>query len=118
MWAWSFLKVIYKTRVSDTGMYMHEKTSREDLIVQIGDKEERDQLFALAIKIASVWAQQGKFRLTIKQQFVIHPNSFLKITSIISHFPSGDLFFFLTVICQVLILCQSFKVILEIIRAA
>lgn len=54
MWAWSFLKVIYKTRVSDTGMYMHEKTSREDLIVQIGDKEERDQLFALAIKIASV----------------------------------------------------------------
>lgn len=31
-------------------MFIHEKTSMGDLIVQGGDKEKGDQLFALAIK--------------------------------------------------------------------
>lgn len=43
-------KVIYYTWVSDTGIFMHEKTSSEDLIDQGSNKKERDQLFAVAIK--------------------------------------------------------------------
>lgn len=44
------MKIIYKARVKGSGMFTHEKTSRGDLIVQGGDKEGWDPLFALAIK--------------------------------------------------------------------